>query len=196
MLSLRPGCEQCGTDLAPDSDQARICSFECTFCVDCATWKLLGICPNCGGELVTRPRRPLEKLANSPASSEVVRKSHDVESHQAQVAERLAEGKLPEQSWVVSFTNSRVTNDDGYAAMADRMDALASEQPGYIGIDSVRGADGTGITVSRWSSIAAMVQWRRLGAHADAQRLGRADWYRSYRSDVARVDRTASFERT
>ena len=195
MLSLRPGCELCGTDLAPESDLARICSFECTFCVDCATWDLLGICPNCGGELVARPRRPTEKLAKSPASTEVVRKTHNVAAHQDAVFARLAAGDLPPQTWVVSFANERMPDDDGYAEMGERMDVLASQQPGYIGIDSVRGSDGVGITVSRWSSIAAMVAWRRQGAHGEAQTRGRSEWYRSYRSDVARVDRSASFVR-
>ena len=69
MLQLRPGCECCDKDLPPDSTEARICTFECTFCADCATNKLRGICPNCGGELVARPRRPAAKLATSPAST-------------------------------------------------------------------------------------------------------------------------------
>ena len=68
MLELRPNCECCNTDLPPAAD-ARICSFECTFCVTCAEDKLHGICPNCGGELVARPRRPANKLANNPAST-------------------------------------------------------------------------------------------------------------------------------
>lgn len=74
MLELRPGCECCDRDLPPDSVDARICTFECTFCVDCATSKLGGTCPNCGGELVTRPRRPSAKLANNPASTVRVHK--------------------------------------------------------------------------------------------------------------------------
>ena len=57
MLELRPSCEQCNTALPPDSPQAMICSYECTFCVDCCT-ALGGLCPNCGGELLRRPRRP------------------------------------------------------------------------------------------------------------------------------------------
>ncbi len=68
MLELRPGCECCDRDLPPDSPDARICSFECTFCSACADGKLLGICPNCGGELVQRPRRPAAKLASHPPS--------------------------------------------------------------------------------------------------------------------------------
>ncbi|MEZ5739026.1 MAG: DUF1272 domain-containing protein [Burkholderiaceae bacterium] len=74
MLQLRPGCECCDTDLPPQSDAARICSFECTFCADCATTVLNDRCPNCGGELVARPRRPAAKLAKFPASTERIHK--------------------------------------------------------------------------------------------------------------------------
>ena len=74
MLQLRPNCECCDRDLPPESGDARICSFECTFCVDCVTTKLRGICPNCGGELVARPRRPAAKLAKNPASTQRVYK--------------------------------------------------------------------------------------------------------------------------
>lgn len=69
MLELRPGCECCDIDPPPDSPEARICSFECTFCAACAEQRLAGRCPNCGGELLARPRRPAEKLAMFPASS-------------------------------------------------------------------------------------------------------------------------------
>ncbi len=68
MLQLRPNCECCDKDLPPDSTEARICSFECTFCVSCAEGVLHGMCPNCGGELLARPRRPADKLASNPAS--------------------------------------------------------------------------------------------------------------------------------
>jgi len=69
MLELRPSCECCDRDLPPDSVAARICSFECTFCVGCAEGVLGGRCPNCGGELVRRPIRPAEKLVRFPAST-------------------------------------------------------------------------------------------------------------------------------
>jgi hypothetical protein len=69
MLELRPGCECCDRDLPPDSTEALICTFECTFCTTCAHDKLGGVCPNCGGELVRRPRRPAAKLTNNPAST-------------------------------------------------------------------------------------------------------------------------------
>ena len=72
MLQLRPGCECCDKDLPPDAIDARICSFECTFCADCAQDRLAGRCPNCGGELVARPRRPADRLARYPASTQRV----------------------------------------------------------------------------------------------------------------------------
>jgi hypothetical protein len=75
MLQLRPSCECCDRDLPPDSKEARICSFECTFCVSCAEEKLAGACPNCGGELVLRPRRPAAKLLKYPASTERIVKN-------------------------------------------------------------------------------------------------------------------------
>ena len=74
MLALRPNCECCDVDLPPGSDGAFICTFECTFCRDCAEGKLGLVCPNCGGELVRRPRRPESKLAKYPASTQRIHK--------------------------------------------------------------------------------------------------------------------------
>ena len=76
MLALRPNCECCDADLAPDSPDARICTFECTFCAACADGRFAGLCPNCGGELVRRPIRPAAALERFPASTERVRKAH------------------------------------------------------------------------------------------------------------------------
>jgi hypothetical protein len=76
MLELRPNCECCDRDLPPQSDQARICTFECTFCVDCAETRFLGVCPNCEGDLVARPIRPDNKLHRFPASLRRVTKAH------------------------------------------------------------------------------------------------------------------------
>jgi len=76
MLILKPNCERCDRDLAPESTEARICTFECTFCADCAETRLGGICPNCSGNLVARPIRPAAMLARFPASSERVVKAH------------------------------------------------------------------------------------------------------------------------
>ncbi|HZZ91001.1 MAG TPA: DUF1272 domain-containing protein [Usitatibacter sp.] len=69
MLELRPNCECCNRDLPPESEQAMICSFECTFCSACVESVLQGKCPNCGGEFTRRPRRPAAKLARNPASN-------------------------------------------------------------------------------------------------------------------------------
>ena len=77
MLELRPNCECCDKDLAPEAPDAMICTFECTFCADCAANRLPGgRCPNCGGELVRRPVRPPAMLAKYPASTTRVTKPH------------------------------------------------------------------------------------------------------------------------
>ena len=76
MLALRPNCECCDRDLPPESADARICTFECTFCAECAETRLGGLCPNCGGNLVERPIRPAAALARFPASTERVTKPH------------------------------------------------------------------------------------------------------------------------
>jgi hypothetical protein len=57
-LQLRPNCEYCDKDLPPDATDARICSYECTFCADCVETKLHNVCPNCGGGFAPRPIRP------------------------------------------------------------------------------------------------------------------------------------------
>ncbi|NGO62403.1 DUF1272 domain-containing protein [Rhizobium daejeonense] len=83
MLELRPSCECCDRDLPPESRDALICSFECTFCSDCASDVLGGFCPNCGGELVRWPVRPAEKLAANPASTKRVFKAEGCKSSAA-----------------------------------------------------------------------------------------------------------------
>jgi len=69
MLELRPGCECCDRDLPPDSPDAVICTYECTWCRDCADNVLHGVCPNCGGNFQPRPIRPPAALAKDPAST-------------------------------------------------------------------------------------------------------------------------------
>ncbi|CAN5443448.1 DUF1272 domain-containing protein [soil metagenome] len=76
MLELRPNCECCDRDLPPGSDQALICTFECTFCVDCVESRFFGVCPNCGGGLSARPIRPESALHRFPASLKRVYKAH------------------------------------------------------------------------------------------------------------------------
>ena len=76
MLALRPNCECCNRDLPPASPDARICTFECTFCAACAADVFHGVCPNCGGNLVPRPIRPVGKLQKYPPSTERVLMNH------------------------------------------------------------------------------------------------------------------------
>ena len=76
MLELRPNCECCDKDLPPGSTEALICSFECTYCSDCAREVLQHTCPNCGGNLVPRPIRPAHLLANNPPSTKRIVKQH------------------------------------------------------------------------------------------------------------------------
>jgi hypothetical protein len=75
VLELRPSCECCDRDLPPDSDQARICTYECTFCADCVEHRLRGVCPNCGGNFQARPIRPARLLVKDPASTTRVRRA-------------------------------------------------------------------------------------------------------------------------
>ena len=94
----------------------------------------------------------------------------------------------PEPPYVaVVFTSLRTEGDHGYAAMSRSMEALAAEQPGYLGIESAR--DDVGITVSYWVDEAAARAWKQVAAHLVAQRRGREAWYADYRVRVATVTR-------
>ena len=75
-LELRPGCECCDRDLPNGSPDARICTYECTFCADCAQKRFGGRCPNCGGDLVLRPTRPAALLERDPPSVVRVVREH------------------------------------------------------------------------------------------------------------------------
>ncbi len=91
--------------------------------------------------------------------------------------------------YAVIFTSQRQGGDDGYGATADRMVELAQAQPGYLGVESVRGEDGLGITVSYWESEDAIAAWRRHAEHTLARERGRTQWYSHYELRVARVER-------
>ena len=96
----------------------------------------------------------------------------------------------------VIFASTRNRIDDaGYAAAAAAMDALAAAQPGYCGMDSVRGADGYGITVSYWADDAAAIAWRDHPAHRATRDAGRTRWYDDYSIAVARVERDYGWSR-
>jgi len=86
MLELRPCCELCARDLPPAAGEARICSFECTFCADCAERVLSNVCPNCGGGLWPRPVRPRAKLEQYPPAPQRKLKPLDPARHAALLA--------------------------------------------------------------------------------------------------------------
>jgi heme-degrading monooxygenase HmoA len=84
----------------------------------------------------------------------------------------------------------RTQGDNGYSAMADRMVELASSQPGFIGVESVRSQDGFGITVSYWESESAIKAWREHFEHKIAQEFGISKWYEHFKVRVAKVERS------
>ncbi|MBZ9681028.1 MULTISPECIES: DUF1272 domain-containing protein [unclassified Mesorhizobium] len=75
MLELRPNCECCDKDLPPEATDARICTFECTFCAGCVESVLGSVCPNCGGNFTARPIRPAAMQKKHPASTKRVLKA-------------------------------------------------------------------------------------------------------------------------
>ena len=91
--------------------------------------------------------------------------------------------------FAVIFSSQRTEGDRGYAAMAERMVALARRQPGFLGVESARDPEGFGLTVSYWADEAAIAAWRADAEHAEAQRLGRERWYQAFRLRVCRVER-------
>ena len=92
--------------------------------------------------------------------------------------------------YAVMFTSQRNDTDaEGYAEAADAMAALAARQPGYLGMESARGADGVGITLSYWRSEADILAWKHHAEHAAIRDRGRGDWYTRYITRVAKVER-------
>ncbi|MFF9867472.1 antibiotic biosynthesis monooxygenase family protein [Streptomyces sp. NPDC013953] len=91
--------------------------------------------------------------------------------------------------YAVIFTSRRTAADDGFAETAARMERLAAEQPGFLGHESVRGADGRGITVAYFTDGAAVAAWRENAEHAAARAYGREHWYEEYVVHVAKVER-------
>jgi len=97
---------------------------------------------------------------------------------------------LPELPYyAVIFSSRRTPGDTGYECMAARMMELAAQQPGFLGAESARDADGFGITVSYWTTEEAIAAWRRHAEHRMAQKQGKARWYAHYALREARVER-------
>ena len=91
--------------------------------------------------------------------------------------------------YAVIFVNTHGNDTSGYREMADRMAELAKQQPGYIGMESVRDGEGLGITVSYWESEESIRAWKANTEHQEAQRRGRAGWYEHFDLRVCRVQR-------
>jgi heme-degrading monooxygenase HmoA len=94
--------------------------------------------------------------------------------------------------YAVIFSSRRTAADEGYGHVAQRMVELAAEQPGYLGVESTRGTDGFGITVSYWATLEAIAAWRAQGEHRIAQTAGRRKWYEHFEVRIARVERAYS----
>jgi len=105
------------------------------------------------------------------------------------------EAKRP--AYAVIFPNQRTKDDpEGYAKAADRMVELATKQPGCLGFDSARDAQGFGITVSYWDSLESIKAWRDHGEHMQAQVNGREKWYAHYDLHITKIEHTHSFRKT
>ena len=96
----------------------------------------------------------------------------------------------PPPYYAVIFTNLRTAVEEGYGDMAERMVALAAQQPGFLGVESVR--DGWGITVSYWTDLDAIRAWKAHAEHQVAQQLGHAKWYAAFKTRIAKVERDYS----
>jgi len=98
--------------------------------------------------------------------------------------------KTPEPPYyAVIFTSTRTRVDEGYGDVAARMVELASQQPGFLGVESTRGAEGLGITVSYWTTLEAIAAWKANAEHRIAQATGHRKWYEHFETRIARVER-------
>jgi heme-degrading monooxygenase HmoA len=96
--------------------------------------------------------------------------------------------------YAVIFTSRRTDGDQGYAEAAERMVELAREQPGFLGVESARGEDGLGITVSYWASETAILAWKLHPEHSAIRERGRSTWHSACNTRVCRVERAYGFK--
>jgi Uncharacterized enzyme involved in biosynthesis of extracellular polysaccharides len=94
--------------------------------------------------------------------------------------------------YAIIFSSHRTSSENGYGQMAERMVELASQQPGFLGVESVRDLDGFDITVSYWVSEEAIAKWKANVEHIAAQEAGKRVWYEHYELRVAKVERAYS----
>ncbi|HRP59570.1 MAG TPA: antibiotic biosynthesis monooxygenase [Vicingus sp.] len=95
--------------------------------------------------------------------------------------------------YAVIFTSVKMENDEGYDEMAERMVELAQQQPGFLGIESAR--NEIGITVSYWKDLASIKKWKEHAEHTIAREKGRSDWYKAFKTRIAKVERDYEFEK-
>jgi heme-degrading monooxygenase HmoA len=107
----------------------------------------------------------------------------------------FAELPAPPYYAVIFSSRRRGDDGDGYAETAARMEELVREQPGFLGVESTRGADGFGITVAYFESEEAILAWRRNAEHTAARERGRAEWYRHFELRIAKVERAYGWDR-
>lgn len=102
--------------------------------------------------------------------------------------------KLPAPPYyVVTFASRRTQGNNGYGDMAQKMADMAAQQPGYLGVESARSADGFGITNSFWRDEDSIRAWKRDIDHLAAQKQGRESWYEHYEVRIGRIERAYSF---
>jgi len=95
--------------------------------------------------------------------------------------------------YAVIFTSVKMEKSEGYNEMADRMVELAQQQPGFLGVESAR--NEIGITVSYWTDLTSIKNWREHAEHTIAREKGRADWYKAFKTRIAKVERDYGFEK-
>ncbi len=94
--------------------------------------------------------------------------------------------------YAVIFSSQRSAEDSGYHLMAEKMEKLASQQPGFLGVESVRDAAGAGITISYWESMEAISNWKKNESHLVAQEKGKQEWYLNYKVKICKIEREYS----
>lgn len=99
----------------------------------------------------------------------------------------------PPPYYAVIFTSVKMENNEGYDEMAERMVELAQQQPGFLGVESAR--NEIGITVSYWKDLVSIKNWKENAEHTIAREKGRADWYKAFKTRIAKVERDYGFEK-
>ncbi len=99
--------------------------------------------------------------------------------------------KMP--CYAVIFTSTQTVTQQGYTKMAARMQELAQQQPGFLGLESVRSPEGKGITISYWQDLPSIQNWKENSEHQTAQRLGKQEWYQDFTIEIARIESVSHF---